>query len=63
MDSRIESMVTDHQDTLYGSHGSPGIAYKVGIMWRAHVWVLCSLSALVSALFTTGIYHFFHVIP
>ena len=47
-DSKFEAMVADHQETLYGSHGVPGIAYKVSIMWRAHVWVLCTMSAMAS---------------
>lgn len=43
----ITNKVIVHETTLFGKAGSMGIAHKVNIMWRAHVWVLCTLSAAV----------------
>lgn len=36
-----------HEETLFGRRGKDGMVSKVNIMWRAHVWLLCSLSGLV----------------
>lgn len=36
---------------LFGRHGKDGIVTKVNFMWKAHVWVLCSVSALLGFLF------------
>ena len=36
---------------LYGN-GSMGLVQKVSIMWRAHVWILCSLSAVIGSVIT-----------
>lgn len=31
---------------LYGKeHQDEGLVYRVGVLWRLHVWVLCTLSA------------------
>lgn len=31
---------------LYGKdHRDEGLVYRVGVLWRVHVWVLCTLSA------------------
>lgn len=35
---------------LLGESGEGGIAHKVNVMWRAHVWLLCTLSAGVGFL-------------
>lgn len=29
---------------LFGRHGKDGLVTKVQFMWRAHVWILCSIS-------------------
>ncbi len=29
---------------IVGEHGNYGMATKVAVMWRIHVWLLCSLS-------------------
>lgn len=34
------------EETLYGTKGNIGLVNKVNIMWRIHVWVLCTMSAL-----------------
>lgn len=31
---------------LWGKNNQDGIVQKVGILWRMHVWVLCTLSGL-----------------
>lgn len=41
----ISEQVKAHSITLYGKEGEMGIAHKVTVLWRAHVWVLCALSA------------------
>ena len=42
--------VDGHDKVLFGREGEPGLAHKVGFMWRIHVWILCTLSGLVGAL-------------
>lgn len=40
----------DHLTSLIeGRDGSLGLASKVSIMWRAHVWLLCTFSAIVGS--------------
>jgi len=41
----VEEKVKAHEETLYGKDGQMGIAHKVSVLWSAHVWVLCVLSA------------------
>jgi hypothetical protein len=41
----MSEKVLSHDETLYGKKGEMGIAHKVTVLWRAHVWVLCVLSA------------------
>lgn len=50
--SRVVSEVEAHDRTLFGKDGNFGMTQKVQIMWRAHVWVLCSLSAGVGSAIT-----------
>ena len=33
------------ETVLFGRHGKDGLVTKVNFMWRAHVWLMCSLSA------------------
>lgn len=42
--------IASHEATLYGLHGNNGLVGKVNVMWRAHVWLLCSLSAIAGYL-------------
>lgn len=44
IEQHVEDRVKAHDETLYGKDGQMGIAHKVTVMWRAHVWVLCALS-------------------
>jgi len=41
----VEEKVKAHDETLYGKEGEMGIAHKVTVLWRAHVGVLCVVSA------------------
>lgn len=36
-----------HEETLFGRRGNNGLVNKVNIMWRGHVWLLCTISAAV----------------
>jgi hypothetical protein len=38
------------EDLLRGKEGHGGLIMKVNSMWRAHVWLLCTLSAAVGFL-------------
>lgn len=38
-------------DILQGQEGNLGLSQKVAVMWRAHVWVFCTLSAAAGAIF------------
>ena len=58
--SAMAAMIADHHETLYGSHGVPGVAYKVGIMWRIHVWVLCTLSGVIGVIGTIAVQKYMH---
>lgn len=40
----IQDRVKHHEETLFGKDGELGIVHQVKVMWRAHVWVLCTLS-------------------
>ena len=42
--------VAAHDKTLYGIDGSNGVVNKVNVMWRAHVWLLCSMSGIAGFL-------------
>ena len=42
-----------HDEALYGDgKGGFGMSQRVQIMWRVHVWALCSLSALTGSIIT-----------
>lgn len=51
----ITANVDQHDKTLYGLNGDFGLSQKVNVMWRAHVWVLCTLSAGAGSVITGGI--------
>ena len=36
---------------LFGRHGKEGLVTKVNFMWKAHTWILCSLSGAAGFLF------------
>ncbi len=42
-----DERVKAHEETLYGKDGAMGIAHKVAVLWRAHVWVLCAMSGFL----------------
>ena len=42
--------VNSLKETVFGRRGELGLVGKTTIMWRAHVWVLCSLSAMAGYL-------------
>lgn len=46
----------DHLTKLIeGRDGTLGLASKVNIMWRAHVWLLCTFSAIVGSGLTAAV--------
>lgn len=40
----VLTRLAHHEETLYGQRGNNGLVGKVNVMWRVHVWLLCSLS-------------------
>ena len=36
---------------LFGRHGKDGLVTKVNFLWRAHMWIFCSLSGAAGFLF------------
>jgi hypothetical protein len=50
-----KGQVRDIWQILNGANGSLGITQKVAVMWRAHVVIMCSISALVSAVGTASV--------
>lgn len=51
----IVHKLNEHDLVLMGQRGEPGLMSKVNIMWRVHVWLLCSLSGLVGYWLKTGL--------
>ena len=51
----LAGTVAKHDDIIYGSKDTIGIATKVAILWRGHVWLYCTLSAAVGSLCTVWI--------
>jgi len=49
-DGGMLGKIEKHELALYGEGEHPGIMTKVNIMWRAHVWVLCSASGGLGAI-------------
>lgn len=43
----LVARVAEHDVILNGRSGTLGLLQKVAVMWRAHVWVIASLSAII----------------
>lgn len=41
----LKEIVSDLKKIVYGDGGQFGLAQKIHVMWKAWVWVLCTLSA------------------
>ena len=54
----VLSRTTRLFELLQGENGQLGLLQKVEIMWRAHVWALCTLSAAAGAAGALVIKHF-----
>lgn len=37
--------VARHDEALFGVQGRDGLIQRVDVMWRIHIWVLCTASA------------------
>lgn len=49
----LMARVAGIERALYGQEANrEGVIYKVNILWRVHVWVLCTLSALAGSALT-----------
>lgn len=46
----LSGRVKTLEKTLYGDDETAGISTKVTVMWRAHVWLLCTLSGAAALL-------------
>lgn len=47
---------------LFGKeHQDEGIVYKVGVLWRVQVWVLCTLSAAAGFMLREAVRLIWHV--
>lgn len=42
----LVSRVATIERVIFGKEMQEGMAYKVNVLWRMHVWVLCTLSGL-----------------
>ena len=49
---RLVKMVEGHDLLLHGTAEKFGLIHQVRIMWRIHMWILCSLSALCGSVLT-----------
>lgn len=46
--------VNRHEAAIYGTEGDMGDHHRVAVMWRIHVWLLCSCSAALGGMLTLG---------
>lgn len=53
--TEIAAEVRSIHELLEGHNGSLGMLQKVQIMWHAHVWLLCSVSAAFGSVLTLAI--------
>ena len=49
----LMAQVKEHETILKGDNGSFGLMQRVSVMWRAHVWILCTLSGLLGFMLKT----------
>jgi hypothetical protein len=49
---RIATEMERYDELLFGKGGSLGLAQQVKVMWRIHVWILCTLSAIAGSILT-----------
>ena len=49
----VVSRVAMLERTMNGEANSMGMATKVTVMWRVHIWLLCAFSALAGYLIKT----------
>lgn len=54
----LNTRVKEIEVELNGN-GEMGLKQKVSVMWRAHVWILCTLSGLVGSALTLIITKYF----
>lgn len=48
------SQVNKHEALLFGEDGDMGDHHRVSVMWRVHVWILCTISAALGGILTLG---------
>lgn len=53
--AEIGTKVDHVLELLQGKDGALGIMGKVNIMWRFHIWILCTLSAAAGSVVTMAI--------
>lgn len=61
--AELKSIVKGHHTLLHGRDAELGLAHMVRVMWRGHVWLLCTLSAAIGVIGTLTIEKFFGVHP
>ena len=56
---RIAEQMEHHTDqfekvehVLFGVDGDLGLTQRVAVMWRIHVWILCTISAACGSIMT-----------
>ncbi len=57
----LRKIVDKHHKLFWGDGRSLGMAHKVNFMWRAHVGVLCAISAAVSSVVTVWVMKLLHL--
>jgi hypothetical protein len=50
MNSDQIAKLENHDVTLYGRNGDPGVAHKINFLWRFHVYLLCGASTCLGFL-------------
>lgn len=58
-DTMAETLAT-HDRILFGREGMLGLAQQVNVLWRIHVWLLCSMSAGLGSLCTGVLMYWFN---
>ena len=52
---QMAGQVAQHEKALYGEDGEFGLVHQMRVMWRAHIWVLCTASAAAGSVGTAAI--------
>lgn len=56
----LRALAKDHEKLFWGDGRSLGVIHKINFMWRAHVGLLCAISAALSSVVTVWVMKLLH---